>query len=578
MKKNVRVRRTISETLEKNAGRLVLLAALCLAGALLPSISPLIYASIIDRLIPRGNMSGLAVYIIMLIAIPALSSAVANWRNICSYKVSDAAARGLRERLFSKALSMTPEAFEKIGGSAIAYRITRGSGQVSDVFLNNTVLSLVNSVLTLIMVFIPMFFLDWRLAMGSLAAFPLVWLALRNVKAHVMEKDKALFETLSEGDRRIRESLNGVRAIKLFGGYAKRMRSLTEWLETHALAKLGSVKVHEFERVTLPELCLQLLYGIVFIIGAWLAVLGKLSVGTLVAFIAYLPRAFSGVKELLGIQVNLRSIEPVMDSLEEMLSAQEEEDGEETVGSGGSLSFENVSFTYQGKKEAVLNDISFSVAPGEAVAIVGETGGGKSTILDLIMRLYAPSQGRITLNGRNIREFSLKSYRERFGFVGQEHFLWSETLKNNVVWPAEETDEEKYASACSKAQLSGFIAELPEKDGTMIGEKGQAISGGERQRISLAHAFYGDGSILLLDEPTSALDAHTEAAVRDSLLEMKGKKTMIAVTHRLSTVMQFDRVLVLRDGRFLEQGTPAELISRDGEFRRMCLEQGLLQQ
>ncbi len=567
----------IREALLKKKHSVALVAALCVLGALLPSLTPLVYRQIVDAIIPARDYKRLCIYVFALIAIPVCTSFLHNIRNIHSYRLSDSLNKTLRCALFEKSLSLTQTDLRKFGPNALVYRVTRACGQIGDVFLNNTIISLINSSLTLVSVFIPMFALNWILALTVLSAFPAVYLLLNSVKKHVRDNDKRLMDILMRGEQLIHEAFAGVRVVKLNGGQARQVELLRDWLDSHTSAKLTSSKTHEFELTTLPELCIQLLYGLIFILGALLVMNGRMTTGVLVAFIAYVPQAFNAIRSLLRIQVTYKSVEPTIQSVNEVFKSESEAAGLLPAPSAsGRIVFENVSFSYSKDAHFGLHGLNFTINPGESVAIVGETGGGKSTIFDLLLRMYVPSSGKIELDGLDIQSIRLEEYRACFSVVQQDHFLWSDTLENNIAYPAGSAESTKLTCAAEDAQLSSFIDGLPHGKDTMMGERGQAVSGGERQRISLAHALYQDRGILLLDEPTSALDASTEAAVRDMLLALHGKKTIISITHRLSTIMEYDRVLLLKDGRIVETGAPCRLCAQEGSlFRKMCVQQGL---
>lgn len=237
--KDSQVQRHIHGILSANRGKIIWLAALCLLGALLPSVSPLIYGRIIDDLIPADDLSQLYVYVLLLIVMPVAASVVSNLRTICAYKVSNEVTRGLRRLLMDKIMTLSHAEYLREGVSALSYRVTRACGQIGEVFLNATVISFINSTLTLLMVFVPMFFLEWRLALAALAAFPAVYLLLKSIRGRVAVRDKRLMEQLMKGESIVGEALSGLKDVKLSGGQGRQRRIFDNWLETHAEAKLN---------------------------------------------------------------------------------------------------------------------------------------------------------------------------------------------------------------------------------------------------------------------------------------------------------------------------------------------------
>lgn len=321
----------IFDALKENMIRVVLLIILCFVGAFLPSITPLVYQQIVDKLIPAHNFRALYIYVAILISIPVATSLLLNWRNVEAYKISEGVTRNLRISLFEKITRMNYSEYLRLGSKALVYRITRSCGQIGDVFLNNTLLSLLNASFSLILVFVPMLVLEYRLALVVLVAFPIVYLLLTFVKKHIADKDKKLFEVLVKGEGLFHEALEGLRVMRLSGGKGKQSGKVQLWLQEHLEIKKASVNAHEFERVSLSELCNQALYGLIFILGAIGVMTERMSIGELVAFVAYIPRALNSIKELLLIQVAFKSKEPFFDSINEVLNMPEESSAPEDL-------------------------------------------------------------------------------------------------------------------------------------------------------------------------------------------------------------------------------------------------------
>ena len=299
------------------------------------------------------------------------------------------------------------------------------------------------------------------------------------------------------------------------------------------------------------------------------------------AFIAYLPRSYSLLQSLLGAQVNLQEAkvnaekvddlfalahEPSADTILSSGSSLKSEDAGMTSESvGASLAFHNVSFDY-GRGDFGVQDLTFRVEPGEFVGVVGPSGGGKSTVIDLIMGFYTPQTGTIAVDGIDLRELSLESLRSQIGLVAQDPFLWNDTIGRNINYPCPIDDNDKSREAASAAQIDEFIVGLPQSYRTIVGERGMTLSGGERQRLAIARALLQRPRLLLLDEATAALDALSEQKVRSAIDKARAGRTAIVVAHRLSTILQADRILVIEQGRTVEMGRPDELLARRGLF------------
>ena len=322
-------------------------------------------------------------------------------------------------------------------------------------------------------------------------------------------------------------------------------------------------------RIVLPEFINYAAAGLIFGNGAFEIIQGRMTLGSLVAFVAYLPRSYSVLQALLGTHVNLQEARVNAEKVYALFDLAREPSGERllssTLQAGSALAFHNVSFDY-GRGDFGAHDLTFRADPGEFIGVVGPSGGGKSTIIDLIMGFHAPRSGTITIDGIGLRQLSLASLRSQIGLVSQDTFLWNDSVGANILYPGRSDDWDRKRQAARDAQIDDFITGLPGGYGTVVGERGMTLSGGERQRLAIARALLQRPRLLLLDEATSALDALTDQKVRAAIDKVRAGRTAIVEAHRLITILQADRILVIDQGRIVEMGSHQELLARRGLF------------
>ena len=310
--------------------------------------------------------------------------------------------------------------------------------------------------------------------------------------------------------------------------------------------------------------------------GGYRVMGGALTIGGLIAFYTYIGKLFSPVFRLAQLNVTFQSALASIDRIFEFLDVEPEvRDAPDAIpvrDITGEVRFEGVHFSYQ-PGEPVLEDISFSVRRGERIAIVGPSGVGKTTIIDLMMRFYDPALGVITLDGTDIRKLAVTSLRSHIGIVSQETFLFNTTIGENIRYGNRKAGKEEIMEAAGKANIHDFIQELPEGYETLVGDRGVRLSGGERQRLSIARAILKDPRILILDEATSSLDSKSENLIQRALDPIMRDRTTITIAHRLSTVVDSDRILVLSRGRIVERGSHWDLLKEDGVYKMLWEEQ-----
>ena len=474
-------------------------------------------------------------------------------------------------RLYRKLLRHGVSFFNVTETSDLLMRVTQ-SAQSARAMIDLIITSAVRDTLTLLGLVAVMVYQQPLLSLVSLLIVPPaifgVRVLMRQVRT-IMEKEIA---SLTEIIKVIQETSAGIRIIKIFGMEDRmiaRMNAAVSQVEKRANS------IARIEAVTSP--LMETLSG--FAIAAVVSVsaldlLGgePTTAGQLMSFITALLMAYEPAKRLSRIRITVESqmvgVRMMFGLLDQPDSMIEVPDAKTLAAGPGRVEFQNVSFGYR-DEHSIVRDLNLVFEPGKTTALVGPSGSGKSTLINLVMRLYDPESGHVLIDGQDIRGVTYESLRNKISFVGQDTFLFSTTVMDNIRCSRPEaTDADVYEAAVA-AHAHEFIVELPDGYATQIGENGAFLSGGQRQRLAIARAFLRTSEILVLDEATSALDAASEALVKDALLKIKRGVTTIIIAHRLSTILEADTICVLQAGEVVEQGTSQELLARRGVFKKL---------
>ncbi len=489
--------------------------------------------------------------------------------NYANTKLEQFITLDFRGELFLHAQRMSLAFHDRRRSGMIIYMIN-GQGD-APAGLIMTIPLLGESLLTLAGMFWVSVRIDGSLALASLAVVPFLYYSVGYYATRIQARLQHVRGLESESLSVIHESLSMMRVIVAFG---------REEHEYRRFRAHTSRAVSERVRITVRQTLFSLVVNMttaagsaaVLGLGAHHVMQGRLTLGQMLVVIAYIAAIYKPLEmisytvgSLQDRFVNLRMTFDLLDTRPDI----EDAPGARSIGrAAGHVVYENVQFSYSGRSDT-LRDISFEARPGEVVGIVGPTGAGKSTLLSLLPRFYDAMGGRILLDGVDIRELTLRSLRDQVSIVLQEPLLFSGSIVENIRYGRLDATRDEIVAAAKAANAHDFIMALPEKYETQLGERGAAISGGERQRISVARAFLKDAPILILDEPTSSVDSKTEAVILDALDRLMVGRTTFMIAHRLSTLHQADRILVLNHGRIVEQGTPAELLESQGLYRQL---------
>lgn len=479
----------------------------------------------------------------------------------------------LRVDIFSKVQSLGLRYFDKTPAGAIVSRITNDTEAIKDMFVT-VIAAFISSGFFVIGTIIAMFILNVRLAVFCLFILPILYLLMRFYRKFSSVFYQELRERLSQLNANLNESLQGMSIIQVFRQQKRLKDEFEEINQKHYEAGMRNIKIDGL--LLRPAIDLVYIFAIVLVLSYFgiNSMNSVVEIGVLYAFVNYIDRFFEPVNQVMQ-RLSLYQQAIVSGSrVFAVLDEKELAPGADSIQSykieQGVVEFKNVSFSYDGKRD-VLKNISFKVNEGETVALVGHTGSGKSSIINLIMRFYEFNRGDILIDGKSIKSYSNEELRVRMGLVLQDAFLFYGSVKDNISLHDQTITDNEIEEAANFVQAQSFIEKLPDKYNHLVVERGATFSSGQRQLIGFARTIVRDPKILILDEATANIDTETEEAIQKSLAKMRKGRTTIAIAHRLSTIQDANLILVLHQGQIVEQGTHQELLAKQGLYYKMYL-------
>ncbi len=556
--------------------RLVSLAVLCmLLNILLNLLPPLILRVIIDEAIPLADLSRVWEMVVAFVVVN-LSLGLVNYGQWYSFEVvGQNVARDLQLTLHNHLQRLHMEYFRKQRTGDVMSRLTEDIDSVHE-FLGYGFILMVSNILSIVITLGVMFWLSWDLTLATAATFPVLSVVVLRFDKEIRPLWEKVRAEMGKLTAALQENISGVRTVKAFAREDHEIGKFTEHNRRFLDSNIARIRV-EGRTQPLVEFISSLTFAGLLWYGGAQVIAGNASLGTLVAFQGYVWNLVWPIR-MLGSLINvfeeaLAAAPRLFEVLDTVPAITDSQGALPAPTLQGKLEFRQVSFQFSDGEDNVLKDISFTVSPGQVLAIVGGTGSGKSTLVGLIPRFFDPQAGAVLIDGQDTRTMTLDSLRSQIGMVLQDTVLFSATIAENIAFGRPHAPQVEIEQAAQLAQAHDFISTLPNGYHTRIGERGVGLSGGQKQRIALARALLMNPRILILDEATSSVDVHTEYLIQEGLASVMQGRTSVIIAKRLSTIEQADYVLVMEQGQVVEYGTPRQLIDTPGYFSRMLAQQ-----
>ncbi|MFA5309187.1 MAG: ABC transporter ATP-binding protein [Dehalococcoidales bacterium] len=476
----------------------------------------------------------------------------------------------MRTEMFDHLLRLSLSFFDRSKVGKLMSRVQNDVSQIQEL-VTQGILTLLTSVLTLVGIAAIMMAMDWRLALYTLTVIPVMIIMTAIWQKYARQAFIQVRQKIAIVNSQLQEDMAGVRVIQSLSREEENMEQFDQVNRAHLDANVTAVKL---EALIMPmvQISTGVSFAVVIIAGGLLALDGGMSIGVLTSFLLYVQRFFDPVLELsmqyTELQRAMASGARIFELLDVVPEIRDKPDAVELPPVKGEIKFQNITFAYEKDKD-VLHDISLTVKPGESVAIVGQTGSGKSSLVSLAARFYETTRGSVTVDGYDVRDVTQQSLRRQIGIVPQDPILFSGSIEENIKFGRLEADHQQVMDVSKMVGAHGFISRLDKGYDTLVGQRGVNLSAGQRQLICMARAILADPRILILDEATSNIDTNTERIMQRALRKLTRGRTTLTIAHRLSTVTESDRIIVLSQGKIAEEGSHQELLAKQGLYYKM---------